>query len=332
MKSNEYIFIGGHRKAGTTMLLNLLDSHPDLLVYPIDLTIFYAYYPIYLADSFTYDQKLYRLDRVVFDNFKAKLLKHPKIIFNLDKMRSFFFDNLHNDKLNDMFFLTNLLVKAYCHAANLNFDDYSKIVLKETSIEIYSELLMDEFENIKIIELLRDPRDNYAALKAGSEKYYSKNGESKDLMLLSMIHRLRVSKKISNLWKRNNTSRISNVKFENLTTRKEETLEKLANFLEINFSERMLVPTFMGQSTDGNSWNGLKLKEVSSVNVNNWKNRINDYEAQIIEFHLEDIMRMHDYKLFYDDFDRVGASMEFYKWANYNLFFKDSFKDKNNDD
>jgi len=33
---NHPIFLCGHRKTGTTMLLGLLDDHPELLVYPAE--------------------------------------------------------------------------------------------------------------------------------------------------------------------------------------------------------------------------------------------------------------------------------------------------------
>ena len=39
------VFLCGHRKSGTTMLLALLDSHPELLTYPADSAFFYRVYP-----------------------------------------------------------------------------------------------------------------------------------------------------------------------------------------------------------------------------------------------------------------------------------------------
>ena len=40
-----FIFLTGHRKSGTTLLKSLIDGHPDINVYPTDLTLLYAYFP-----------------------------------------------------------------------------------------------------------------------------------------------------------------------------------------------------------------------------------------------------------------------------------------------
>ena len=41
-------FVCGHRKSGTTLLANLLDGHPQLAVYPVDLVLLYAYFPDFI--------------------------------------------------------------------------------------------------------------------------------------------------------------------------------------------------------------------------------------------------------------------------------------------
>ena len=41
------IFLTGHRKSGTSLLQRLFDNHPDIDVYPTDLTLFYNYFPYY---------------------------------------------------------------------------------------------------------------------------------------------------------------------------------------------------------------------------------------------------------------------------------------------
>ena len=42
------IIITGARRSGTTFLLDLLDGHPDLVVFPTDLRILYAYFPYFI--------------------------------------------------------------------------------------------------------------------------------------------------------------------------------------------------------------------------------------------------------------------------------------------
>ena len=54
-------FIGGHRKAGTTMLLALLDGHPQLNVFPVDSGFFYAYFPVYESEGYDREARIGRI-------------------------------------------------------------------------------------------------------------------------------------------------------------------------------------------------------------------------------------------------------------------------------
>ena len=45
------VFITGSRRSGTTLLLDLLDAHKDLIVFPTDLRLLYAYYPHYCSSK-----------------------------------------------------------------------------------------------------------------------------------------------------------------------------------------------------------------------------------------------------------------------------------------
>ena len=67
-----FLFLGGHRKCGTTMLLNLLDGHPELCVYPTDITMLYAYFPTYEEGDFSPSEKKDRLDAVIFDTLRGE--------------------------------------------------------------------------------------------------------------------------------------------------------------------------------------------------------------------------------------------------------------------
>ena len=55
------IFFAGHRKSGTTLLLNLFDSHPQLCVFPSDSGFFYAWYPRYDAAEKSDKERIDRL-------------------------------------------------------------------------------------------------------------------------------------------------------------------------------------------------------------------------------------------------------------------------------
>ena len=72
------LLLTGHRKSGTTMFSNLFDGHNDLIVYPSDLCLLYAYYPYYSNSSISNNKKLSRIIDVIHqdldDNVKENLI------------------------------------------------------------------------------------------------------------------------------------------------------------------------------------------------------------------------------------------------------------------
>ena len=67
------VFLCGHRKSGTTLFRDLLDGHPALAVYPVDLALLYAYFPDFMSTHPDPDARLARLKRILFDDLRARL-------------------------------------------------------------------------------------------------------------------------------------------------------------------------------------------------------------------------------------------------------------------
>ena len=71
------VFICGHRKCGTSLLINLLDSAEQAIVYPDDSGIFYLYYPRYDTDQFNRQEKIERLSNYIIKQHLAEGLTRP---------------------------------------------------------------------------------------------------------------------------------------------------------------------------------------------------------------------------------------------------------------
>ena len=65
------IFVCGHRKGGTSMFHNLFDGHSEVCVYPVDLNILYGYFPQFTQGTFSTQQLINRLDRVIFKDLEV---------------------------------------------------------------------------------------------------------------------------------------------------------------------------------------------------------------------------------------------------------------------
>lgn len=197
-------------------------------------------------------------------------------------------------------------------------------VFKETSIEAYALELKKKFKHAKFIQIIRDPRDNFAAIKSGIDKHYLKIGENYNETLFNCLTKIRTSLTFAKYNKKKfGKDDYHIVIFEELVQNPKKELKKICNFLKIDFDPILLKPTFFGNITTGNNYDGEKKSSISKKNSGRWKIRLNSYEVSIIEFFLKDMMKNFNYKTFGSI--NLSDISKYYKWYNYNYFYKDSF-------
>ena len=329
MKKLKPIFICGHRKSGTSMFLNLFDNHPELLVYPTDLNLLYAYFPHFILSTNSKNKLKARLEKILFRDFEQQF-KVNENFENFISIRDFemdFFNNLDDDKLKDMKYVITKLVLAYYNSIKQIKFNTTKFIIKETSIEIYANEIFEWFPDAKFLHLVREPKDNYAALKAGVEKYYSKLGENDLETLASSINRAKLGLEFGLInQKRYGKEKYKIVRFEDLVDKTQQTMESIVDFIDVSFDEKLLSPTKLGLPTRGNNFYGKELFNISNINIGKWKERISETEAKIIEYHFRELMHKYKYKTDFDYYECADSASEFYKWQNHRYFFSDRFQ------
>ena len=322
------IFICGHRKSGTTMLINLFDGAKDAVVFPDDSGFFYMYYPTYESSKYTDSEKVMRLaERIVKihlsekieeakcdDNTKKILYENQNIFYN--KVKSF----------NQKDFHTEDILKHFIQSFHESFypDNVPKVwIEKTTSTEIYAVEIVKWYPNAKFIHILRDPRDNWSSLKSGWDKKYQDYNDSVDRLKHSMIERglLGFEMAIYNE-KIIGKERYKVVKYEDFVQDSERYMQEFAEFVGIEYNDNLLKPTTFGMQWEGNNFEGIKNIKPSAINVNKWKNRISDEDAALMEFYFKDVMNHFNYELFFTDEQRQKASIEHYKWYNFSTPYK----------
>lgn len=319
----QVLFLGGHRKCGTTMLANLLDGHPGLAVFPQDINTLYAYYPLFVQDGYDKTERLARLDRVIFDDLRANLADEAaRAALDLAAMRDAFFSN------TDAFDPADMRQVIARQLATMTGDGEAPawFVAKETSSEIYACELFDWFPEAKFVHLVRDPRDNYGALKAGAASYYAKFGDSALTLLASLMHRYTLGLR-AGLFNRDHfgSERYMIIRFEDLVADPRATMSLVADFLGIEFGPTLLTPSILGLPTAGNSHEAVEMFEISDRNAGRWRERITDFEAQAIEFHFRDLMETFGYPCCHDAEAQTRAAAELYRFSNYRYFYHDRF-------
>lgn len=327
VSEERYLFLGGHRKCGTTLLLDLLDGHPACCVFPTDIAVLYGYFPVWTGADHSPEDRVARLDLVVFGTL-AKIRERHRLHDRLDveAMRAHFFDRLDPARSDRIDVVIRQVIDSYRHVTRQPVDERPVTVIKETSLEIYARELAGWFPQSQFVQVVRDPRDNMGALQAGVEKRYKEIGESERHILASLIHRTGLGLRLVPVNRDIlGEARFRTVSFEQLTREPRTEIERVCRFSGLSYAPALAAPTVMGVPTGGNNFEGEQFRTVSARNVGRWRDRTSDFAARVIEFHLGELMEAHGYPLEFTPADRAEAAAEFYKWTNYQYFYRDGF-------
>jgi len=323
----QIIFITGHRKSGTTLMGNLFDNNDFACVYPTDLTLMYAYYPYFNNNSITFKQKKNRIKKILLKSLSDKfcLQKINQKKFKIKDFVNVFINKINENKINNIKYLIKLLSKEYSKFVNQSNRKY--FVIKETSSDIFYSTIFEKNEDIKFIHIIRDPRDNYASLKSGLKKYYSKIGEDQITLLSSMIQRGLLDFKFIKInqqyFKKKNYMVI---KYENLILNVENVMKKICKYLNCKFSKKLLIPTILGKPATSNTFNKSKSTIINSKSISRWKSELNNIEKDIINFYFKEYLDRY-YSLSKKNLKIDPKNIAiFYKEMNYKFFFNDSYK------
>lgn len=317
------VFLCGHRKTGTTMLINLFDGTQQAVVYPDDSGFFYLYYPRFDGEGYSLEEKKTRLaDVIAGTNLKAVI---DEARCTDEQRKDLHTRNQHYQDLLKNYSgsaSTEKLLRHFIESYRQSFvpeDAQPRIWMeKTTSTEIYALEMAELFPHAKFIHLIRDPRDNWASLQSGWEKRYKDFNDDLRRLKQSLLERGKLGMdmaraNLSTLGK----DRYKIVKFEDFTGEPESHMRELCAFIGIDFDPRMLVPSTFGYPWTGNNFEGKSFRGASQANVNRWRDRISDEDAALIEFHFRDIMEPFGYEVQFDTKTQQQAATKHYKWFNF---------------
>ena len=332
-KTQKLIFLCGHRKAGTTLIRNLLDGHTSLAVYPNDLGILYQYFPYFILNENDKSKLKSRLKKFLFDNQKHVLFSQfdevQKNYFNLWENK--FLYELDKYSVNDLKNLSKII-----HLLSSTFYDfYTKmfcqskpkyLVFKETLIEINAYNYYNLFKDIYFIQIIRDPRINFLSLIKGINNYYSKKNENINTILMGLIYRMKLSMNAA----KNNLNLIGDkrykvIKYENLVSNKTKILSEISNWLNLDMEKMLEYPTLFSKRESSNSFYNKNVNFVFDNN-NNGLSKIEDKYISIIEFFLKNEMTYFQYDELMTLEKQAKYMGEFYNWSNYQYFYNDFYK------
>ena len=322
------VFIFGMPKSGTSLMLSLLDDHDNLVVFPTESKLFklfhkhrfdfrnkrefvdfiftktgFATFNPYV-DRYKYESNLTKkvyLDAINYDDFKKELLNE------LDK------NNIDFNNIKSIFLVLTL---ALAKIQDKKIANLKYFIEKTPFNEFYLNEIKDNFSDYKIIHIIRDPRDNFAAYKIFTQQKYGYfNYEFIELWLKSYF-----------IAKRNqNKKNYFLVSYEALVRKKERVIKDISDFLGIPFNESMLTPTLAGKLWPGNSSDKIKFNKISNSRVGIYKNKLNKNEIIIIDYLcLNKKISLYSFLKALRSFSNKEKAriilIFLYKWVNFVLF------------
>lgn len=276
------LFICGYAKSGTSLMLSLLDSHPELLVYPDELKIFQRIMP------------LESIEEKINCILTKTAAKEPALGIVEVASGTRDYSSVDGEKyLNELIDALNqanndkeLLLAWFSIWKKFSSVSQSKelkyFVEKTPDNEFYIDIIKEWFKKPFFIHVVRDPRDNYTS--------YSK--KNLNLTLESFCYGWQQSTQIGLSQKGSNYLLI---KYEDLVGDTKNTLDKICKFLGISYNNSLTVPTINNVRWAGNSMFGDNLGEIHSKAINRYKEKLLEKEISDIEGYLFDEMNDLEY-------------------------------------
>jgi hypothetical protein len=276
------IFICGHPKSGTSLLVSLLDSHPQLLVYPNETFFFRGLVPEIRNRDL--DEKISLAQRYLLHFFEGSTSSSADQRTAEPAQDHRFLDYARTCEamgeeieLNGIRHDGDLLgsaIHAYGKTQDSITGDTIYWIEKTPYNEHFANLIFQWWPEAHCIHIMRDPRDNFATYKRKHP------GLSAEDFSLGWNSSTMVGFKNQELYGKKNYLMLT---YEQLTSDPETVLQKIVEFLGIRDDEILRVPTSNGIPWEGNSQYGDKFQGISKKPVGRWVRELSRNDVDIIE-------------------------------------------------
>jgi hypothetical protein len=275
------LFICGHPKSGTSLVRSLLDSHPQLIVYPEETSFFRRFLP--KAQGLALDQKLALADQLLIHIFEWNQTNPPS-------HQAGFLDRDYSDVSFEAVSETmrQLVTEGYRHdgdilsAAILAFGKVSGQLNEQTIHwvektpfnEYYVEQILNWWPEALFLHVVRDPRDNYVS-------YQRKHPEwSVRTFAESWMHSTQSG---LDCQKKYGPERYWVLCYEQLIQSPEEVLQAICRFIGIEDQPTLKMPTRSGKVWQGNSMFADQFKHISAAPGGRWKKSMSVDDLVLLE-------------------------------------------------
>jgi hypothetical protein len=286
-------FIAGQAKSGTTLLVALLDNHPELLVLPEET----AYFPTVLTkygarsrrEQFNYLTNE-SLSNVIFGG-PCKWGKRDYSYFpTADLLRNF--EQRAFDPANAQKDLLIILLESYAHIVGRTFDSVKRWVEKTPANRNHLPAIFGRFPQAKVLLTMRDPRAILAAQIA-----LEKTRQLRRFSIYYVVSHWLKTAALAATALRGEDAHTFVVPYEKLVLDPPGWMEKVCAFLQIAFDrETVLTPTKAGKFWRGNSAAETDFSTISAEPLTRWERELSQDEIGWVEWHCRDLMPLFGYE------------------------------------
>ena len=281
------VFVVGHRKTGTTLLLDLLDGHPQLVVLPSESNHFLTFLPQFGrlgADRIVAEAQKWWILRLIIPSgippFWAagrpwELDVDPYELFS----RRLFELDAGNPGRDSLGMAAVALQAALAESRGVEPSEPSSWVEKTPGQEHCVDRIVGLYPRARFVHLLRDPRSIAAAIS----RLDRATGHDTDLLGVGLTVSQSFSAAARNLRKLGE-GRYLVLRYEELVTDPEAVMRRTADFVGIEWAGSLLTPTVGGvEATSNSAWPArIVTGQIESRRLELWREELDERSSELV--------------------------------------------------
>lgn len=288
-------FISGHPKSGTSLIMTLLDSHPQLIVYPEE-TGFFRRFAWQTADV-PLEGRFHLAEELLFHIFRWDPKKpHP----SQEKFRDRDYSDVSYEEVKKLYYrnidtsgeahpdILTAVVLAFGEASGQLTSNTKRWVEKTPHNEYHADKIFAWWPEARCIHIVRDPRDNYASYRRKHPEW------GPEYFAFSWRNSIHCG------WRnqaRYGRQRYLIIRYEDLVIDLEKTISTVRMFLNIKDDPILSQPTRNGRPWGGNSMFGERFDSVSLSPLGRYRQVLAPKIVRRLEAALFPEMRKLDYQI-----------------------------------
>jgi Sulfotransferase family len=285
-------FAAGQAKSGTTLLIALLDGHPQLLVLPEET----AYFPTAL-NKYGRRGRRAQLDYLTNEALSRVLFGRPSewettdyTHFPSSEFRERF-ERAAFDPANGQADLLVLMMQAYAATMRRPLDGIVRWVEKTPANRRFVPQILQRFPRAKILLTLRDPRAILAA-----QITLERTRRTREFSVYYCVSHWLQAARLALRGEARELPALT-TRYEDLVADPPVAMRRVCDFLEIAFDpDVVLAPTKAGKFWGGNSASEREFSAISTERAQTWRAELSEEEIGWVEWHCRELMARFGYE------------------------------------